>query len=458
MCCNGVLRSEYEMSNRLKLVFAAMLSACVGAALAQQRPFPIGPTMSDAFRTVYIRLDSSDEALLYEPVSPGTNARIALVIMHPGGDAFNSEPVVEMARRGYRVLAMNHHGDASDEAVFAQPLARAISYARTLSGVQHVVLMGHSGAGHALAFYQNVAEHGPTVCQGPEKILPCDGKELTGLVKPDGIVLLDSTLGAAHSMSSIDPAVDGGKRIPSLDMFDAANGYDTASGSAKYSADFAKRFYAAQAARNAAIVDQAIVRLNALKQGKGEFSDDEPLVIPGMGGEAAGARLYEPDPTLAAHTKKPHTLLKADGTQPEMIVESVRPPMGQQYVSKLGSLRVMSQETTVRDFLARVAIRTTPDYAFTADDIVGIDWASAMNSTPANAEGISIPALVLANTCHYLMVPDEIIFDHLGSKDKTLVFDEGATHDFAPCRPEYGDTIKRAFDYVDNWLNKPGRF
>ena len=73
----------------------------------------------------------------------------------------------------------------------------------------------------------------------------------------------------------------------------------------------------------------------------------------------------------------------------------------------------------MRDFLAHSAIRTKPDFAITEDDIVGVDWASAVTSTPANAEGITVPALVQANTCHYLMVPDEIIFDHLGSKDKT---------------------------------------
>ena len=35
---------------------------------------------------------------------------------------------------------------------------------------------------------------------------------------------------------------------------------------------------------------------------------------------------------------------------------------------------------------------------------------------------------------------------------------EGATHGFAPCKPEYGDTVKRTFDYVDTWLKQAGRF
>jgi hypothetical protein len=446
------------MNKGAKRVLTAALLICNCIVFAQQRPISVGPIASDQFRSVYIRIDNANDGLLYEPVNPGPNARIALIFSHPNGNTFGETPVVEMAKRGYRVLAVNHHGDTDDVAVFAQPLSRGIGYLRTLPGVQHVVIMGHSGGGHLVAWYQNVAEHGPSACQGPEKVYPCDGERLSGLMKPDGVILLDSTLGAFHEMSAVDPAVEGDKRIPSLDMFSAANGYDTQGKQAKYSADFAKRFYAAQSSRNEAIVNDAVARLNALKKGKGPFNDDEPLVIRGMGEDAAGARLYQPDPSFAAHTKKPHTLLKADGTQPEMIVNSVRPPMGQQYASALDKLHVMSQATTVRMFLVHSAIRTKPDFAITADDIAGVDWDSAITSTPGNAEGITVPTLVLANTCHYLMVPDEIIYDHLAAKDKTLVFDEGSTHLFAPCRPEYGDSVKRAFDYVDSWLSKPARF
>ena len=54
-------------------------------------------------------------------------------------------------------------------------------------------------------------------------------------------------------------------RTPALDMFAAANGY-VAGKQASYSPEFAKRFYAAQAARNARIVTQALDRLHALEQ------------------------------------------------------------------------------------------------------------------------------------------------------------------------------------------------
>jgi hypothetical protein len=281
---------------------------------------------------------------------------------------------------------------------------------------------------------------------------------LSGLAKPDGFVLLDSTLGAFHQMSAVDPAVAGKVRAPSLDMFAPANGYDIAGKRATYSPEFAKRFYAAQAARNARIVADALGRLRAITHGSGQFTDDEPLVIPGMGVNAAGARLYQPDTAFVARTKKTHPLLKADGTEADVIVPSVRAPSGQQALGALGTLRLMSQNTTVRRFLANSAIRTTPDFGITVDDIVGVDWESAMTSTPANAAGISVPALVMVMSCHYLVVPGEIIFDHLGSKDKTYAAVEGAVHMFTPCRPEYGDTVKRTFDYVDGWLSRAGRF
>jgi hypothetical protein len=270
--------------------------------------------------------------------------------------------------------------------------------------------------------------------------------------------LLDPTLGAFHQMSAVDPATDGGQRVAELDMFAPANGYNLAAKRARYTDAFARRFYRAQADRNARIVAEAQERLRLISTGAGRFTDDEPLVVPGLGQNAAGARLYQPDVAFVAHTRAAHVLLRADGERPRQVIASVRPPSGQQALAALGSLNVMTQNTTVRRFLAASAIRTRADYAITADDIVGVDWRSAMTSTPANAEGVSAPSLVLTMSCHYLVVPGEIIFEHLGAKDKTYAAVEGATHLFTPCRPEYGDTVKRTFDFVDDWLRRTGRF
>jgi len=424
----------------LAILDAQQLPPAAGANAGRTGRAPLGPVQSDRYRTSYVRLGSNnDEGLLYEPLAPGPNARIALLYSHPSGNNFNVEVGPEMASRGYRVLMVNHHGEEEGPTVFVAGISRGIAYLRSLPGVKRVVISGHSGGGHQIGFYANVAENGPAGCQGAGRIAPCRSEAVTGLEKPDGVVLLDPTLGAFHQMSAVDPAVDGrhAARKAALDMFSAANGYDVNTRSASYSAEFARRFYAAQAARNAAIVDHAMARLKLIEQGKGDFTDDEPLVIPGMGVNATGARLYQPDTRVVSHTRRPHLLLRADGSQADVIVHSVRPPSGLRALSALGSLESMTQNTTVRRFLANSAIRTTPDFAMTEDDIVGVDWRSASNSSPGSAEGITVPTLVLTMSCHYLVVPGEIIYDHLAARDKTYASVEGAVHNFTPCKPEY---------------------
>lgn len=446
----------------LLLVYLAPSMAQTGAAVrrpATDRPQPVGEVDGDSFSTRYVRLGARGEGLLYEPENlSGAGSHIALIFAHPGANVFTSEAASQFANRGYRILMANYRGGVPNDQAHLPTISIGIAYLRSLPSVDRVIVVGHSGGGHLIPMYANVAEHGPSACSGPRTIYPCQGTELEDLEKPDGMILLDPTLGAFHQMSSVDPAFDARKRIASLDMFSAVNGYDSDGGQAKYSPEFALQFYAAQSRRNNNIVDHALERLAAIESGKSPYSDDEPLVIRGMGVNAAGARLYQPDLSFVEHTRNAHTLLKADGTEAKQIVHTVRPPSGRQAVGNLNALQVMTQNTTVRDFLSDSAIRTGPDFAMTADDIVGVDWHSAMTSSPANAEGITVPSLVLTMGCHYLVVPGEIIFDHLGSKDKTYATVEGATHGFRPCEPRYGDTMKRTFDFTDQWLSAEGRF
>ena len=462
------------MGTKLGILAVLASSACVMALHGQEAPagggaqdvntgrvgrIAVGPVKTPRFHTTYVRLGSNnDDGLLYEPETPGPNARIALVYEHPGGNNFNVEVGPEMAARGYRVLMVNYRGRDTSVASFARGISRGVNYLRTLPGVQKVVVSGHSGGGHLIAFYASAAERGPAACQAPELFYHCKAEEVTGLAKPDGVLLLDPTLGAFHAMSTVDPSWDGKSRTPALDMYSAANGYDGKTGTAKYSADFARRFYAGQSARNMQIVDNAVARLKLIDEGKGPYTDDEPLVIPAANEGGQGIRLYHADLSFVSHTKKPHMLLKADGTTPEVIIRTVRPATAARVQRGLGSLDGMAISTTVRYFLAEYALRTTKDFAITEDDIVGVDWASSINSTPGAAPGITVPTLVLTMGCHYLIVPGEITYDRLSSRDKTYATVEGSAHSFTPCKPEYGDTQKRTFDFVDSWLARPGRF
>ena len=458
----------------MKIVTAALFVFALGVAAttiqAQEEgpqggrrgPGPVGPIQTEKYRTVFVRLGNQGEGLLYDPIA--TAKPTALIFIHPDRNNFTAPLGPQMASRGYRVLMINYRGDPTfreaDQDEYLPTMSLGVTYLHSLSGVQHVVLTGHSGGGHLVTLYGNISEHGSAACKDADKLYPCTTPGLDNLAKLDGVAIIDSTLGAFHAMSSVDPAVEGNNnhRNPDLDMFIAANGYDPAGKKGTYSPAFAKKFYAAQAARNAKIVADAQGRLKAIQDGTSDFSDDEPFVVEGMGDQGSGARLYQPDPSFQSHTKAPHLLLKADGTDVMTVIQSVRPPVGQRTGNALKSLSVMTQNTTVKRFLATSATRTTADYAMTADDIVGVDWHSSFNLSPGNTEGISVPALVLTMSCHYLIVPGEIMFNHLASKDKTYASVEGATHGFSPCDPKYGDTTKRTFDYLDTWLSKPGRF
>ncbi|RJG46092.1 hypothetical protein [Mesorhizobium sp. DCY119] len=443
--------------SRTGLALAAMLAVFSFATPSSAQNAPVGA--SDV-KVTYIRFGPVSEGFLLEPAEPGPNSRVAMVFSHTNRDNYGERPGWFMAQRGYRVMLVNYRGDrdVGDPAPenYLPSISMGISHLRSLPGIEKVILLAHSGGSHLGALYQNVAENGPVACQGPEKVYPCTGKDLEKLAPADGVVLLDPTLGAAHQMTAMDPAVLEEGRDPALDMFTEANGF-VAGGKANYSPEFAAKFYAGQATRNAQVIDGALERLKQIEAGKGAFKNDEPFVVRGIGVRALGARPYQTDPTFLAHTKVPHLLLHADGREETVIVPSVREPLTT-HPRDLEVLGSMNYDTTVRNFLANAAIRTTAGYAVTPDDIVGVDWASAYSSTPGNAAGITVPTLVLTMSCHYLVVPGEIIFDRLAATDKAYASVEGATHGFDACRPEYGDTAKRTFDFVDRWVGEKGRF
>jgi pimeloyl-ACP methyl ester carboxylesterase len=451
----------------MKFLSMLALTAAVGCILPAvgQPAGPIGPVRSDLFHTNFVRTSNNTYGLLYQPERSGPNARIAIVYASPRA-LFNFAPAAEMASRGYRVLLVKHYladrrrvRETSTDGL--REASRGISYMRALPGVQRVVLMGHDDGARMAAFYMAAAEQGATICQHSEPIYHCTKShtaDVTGLTKADGVILLDPALGAIETASAIDPAFEGSVRNHhNLDMYAASNGYDPARGQGQYTDAFVKAFFAAQSARNNQIVDQAAGKLQLVEQGKGDFIDDEPYVVAGAYNSGNTASLYETDLALLSSTKVPHSLLKSDGSTAEVTVRSVRAPAGPRMVPAVAECcRVVG--TTVRRFLDNNAIRTLSNFAITPNDILGVDWKSSITSTPANAESIKTPALVMTTSCSHFVVPGEIVFDHLAAQDKSYVAVEGAGHDFVACKPEYGDTKKRAFDFVDHWLAGNGRF
>ena len=454
-----------KVNTRAKHVITALCMGLVPAMAAAQGVEAVtGPLKTDRYQATYVQLGTARiDGLLFEPAAPGPNARVALVYSNPLNIGF-LVPASELANRGYRVLYVTHHAGGGRSTGLESPLdgfeetSRAITYMRSLPGVERVVIVGWGSGAVTMSFYDNVAEHGPTACQGAEVLYPCKTSEVSGLAKPDGVILLDPGLGPGDKARDVDPAYDGNSRSRAdLDMFSAANGYDSRAGTATYSADFRKRFYGAQSERNDKIIDDAVARLKLIDQGKGNFPGDEPFLIPGTSGAGSGASLHQSDLSIMSHTRQPHMLLKPDGSSPVVILQSIRSTTGPAAAKSIGRAGECCNYT-VRRFLANDAVRTTKDFAVTDDDVIGVDWKSSMSSPPTTAEGITVPSLVVTTTCFQFVVASEIVYDHLASKDKTLVGVEGAEHFMTACAPQYGDPRKREFDFVDGWLAKPGRF
>ncbi|HEY4031489.1 MAG TPA: alpha/beta fold hydrolase [Caulobacteraceae bacterium] len=439
------------------LVAGALLALAAAPSDAQ------APDKTPGVSSAFTRIRGVD-AVISRPTTPNAHSGTAIVIMHDESDSLQNLQAPRLAAAGYVVLSTNartgpdpEDHDTNWDNVLAD-LRTVVTYAKAMPGIGKVVLMGHSSGAPLMAAYQNIAENGvKAACQGPEKIVKCPDS-LQGSPKADGVVLLDPIFGVgAVFLGSVDPSVtdeaNPKKRDPALDSFSPANGF-SAKG-AHYPADFRKRYFAAEAARNNRLIDAALARLKAIQAGKGQFADDEPFLVAGA---TRIPRLWRPDLSMLAHTKRAHLLIKGDGTTTTEVIRSVRVPSGTEPSSQLfdgGAL-----PTSVKRFLATFAVRATPAFNVTEDSIEGVDWASGYSNTPNNVEGVTAPILIMGMTGHYWLVSAEMAYDHARSADKEVAFVEGAVHGFTPCDAcaktpgQYGDTVAHTFDYVIAWLNK----
>ena len=405
-------------------------------------------------KTTFIEIARRTPGVLYEPTERHPKQRIAILVMHSDEDylAFPTGP--EMAERGYTVLCanvMSKEGMMFSLADKMKSVAAAVKYLRSLPSVEKIVLMGHSGGGTLMSAYQAIAENGPAVFQGNEMILPYPGNER--LPPADGMLLLDANWGnAVMQLFSLDPAVESensGMMIHAwLDLFDPANGFSPAG--SVYPPEFIRRFQTSQSERNNGLIDDALNRYRLIQNGQGNYSDDEPLIIPGAAQGFTNNKLYAQDPRLMSHTRKPHLLLHPDGTRTTEMVRSLRGPENPE--SFTHSFWAGARFLSVKTYLNSYAIRTAKEYGYDEDHVWGIDWDSSYSSTPGNMVHVKVPTLVMGMTAGWEFLASETIFQMAGSEDKSIAFVEGATHRFSPAKDQFGDTGKTLHDYVDEWL------
>jgi hypothetical protein len=483
------------------LVTALILNlAWVVGSQAQLQPITTTVLCNSAATCTAAGLPNVNAATLRRPTTDVLGrAHVAVEITHDSSSYVNFQGCTLFAQRGYTSFCVDGpYGNATVSNKFAYygleqivpTVASAINYLRTkVTGpaIDKVIIFGHSGGGSLQPFYENVAENGPSVCQRPEQIVPCIDTDLHNLPKADGVILFDAHPGLGFGeFTYMDPSiiVDANppgnvatNRDPNLDMFSTANGYNTATNGATYTSTFVKRFLAAQAIRNQDILNEALDLLHQRRIATGnpnDMGDDIVLDIVG-GGDAA--RLWQAGSGGANQstsgflncTQSPHILLSHDGTRPVQLVCSVRPPSGNRAA---GITNNSNLHLTVHNYLGVNTIRTNGRYSQTLNDVTGIDWESSATSTLVNIRGVgkrpngtnkTTPLLIVANSGHYFLRLDEMIYDNAtATLDKTYAIEEGAVHGGTECTAcetllglpagFYGDTFGRTADFMAEWL------
>lgn len=404
----------------------------------------------------FYRLDRRVPLVLYRPAKNTPYCRIAVLAMHPDADYLSFAPCVKLAERGFLTAAANAGRGRLDDKLLS--VKCAVEFLRRYPGVKKVVLLGHSGGGSLLTCYQYIAENGADRFRNTDRIIPFEPAE--DLIPADAMMLFDNNYGIMDVLS-IDPAIksrdNGLERDPELDLNLPENGYSP--DGAHYSDEFKRKFQKAQIKLYQDLLACAQEKYNDIKAGKGNYIDNDILVIPGATNMESGNKLFLQDVSLLRRTRGEHPVLHGDGTVTREIVYTVRPPRNNPRPEEYrGALK-----TTVVDFL-KGEVRFEDDFGYDDRSMWGSDWNFNPYSPRANVKGIHVPLLIEGNTGSHEFIESEYIFEQAASQDKSVIFLEGADHNFAPVRQaekipgQFGDTLDALADYSAGWLAEEKRF
>lgn len=424
------------------------------AAVAASQAFAVAPPP----RYVQFSPSATKGALYVPDPAKFPKPHIGVVVIHRNSNFLSHISTKELPPRGFVVLAMNPRCDNNEAACApwennALDVKQGVQYLRKEPGITKVVLLGHSGGGPTMSFYEAIAEYGVLFCQQPEKLIKCDNG-LAGLPRADGIILMDAHPGnGINAVRSLNPAVSNDVAVmrrnenptidPSLDPLSAENGFNP-KGTSNYSDTFKTRYFKAQSERMNFLIAEAVAKLGEIDR---EGLGDAPFIIP-LG---VNTDLRDADLSIHRSTQRPRKLLKNDGTiDDQSRVEMVRvPTVTRESARGFPATRFL----TVKSFLSVRAIRST-------DALGAIDWCSSNNSTGCNLQEVSVPLLVTAMSGgEFSFVRDsEVFYEMAASRDKDFVVIEGATHGGTPCtaceksKGQYGNATKNLFDLMQRWM------
>jgi dienelactone hydrolase len=360
-------------------------------------------------------------AVLYH--RQGDSPAIGVVLMHPVVDFQQHYAARPLAEAGFAVLCLMSRYSRYEHAVLMErvvlDLAEGVRLLRD-RGCRRVALIGNSGGGPLMAFYQSQAER-PTVTSTP------DGREpdLTRADLPaaDALIELNAHQGRHHFLTMhLDASVideqDLFSRDPTLDMFDTRNG-------PPYDRDWLAGYRVAQIARNDRITDwvlNALHELEARTAGQDFAQSDvegQQLKVDAIDMPFVVHRTMA-DPRTVDLTIEPSD--RAPGT-----VWGPAWPMN-------WSVTAMGRVTSLRSWLSQYS------------------WRLSNASGPAHIARTNVPVLVVIGTADRGCYESDAqaYFAAANTSDKQIHLLKGGSHFMR----DQADTVVHLVGLLQRWLNE----
>ena len=415
-----------------------LLSTLVSIAVSTQRHDDI------LLEQTSIKADDGivTEGMLYS--IPSRRPKTVVVTMHPNDDRQRHYMLRPAAERGFAGYGMKSRwaGEHGIHEELLLDIAAAVRYLKKERGFERVVFTGQSGGGSLFAFYQSQAETAP-----PNRLKETPAGDPPDLNKyemipADGFVILNANEGEGlHLTHHLDPSIidenDPLSVDPALDMYNPANGFKLPPESSRYSAEFTKKFRAAQWARAERLTERArsYVRERNLYRSLMKQPAFETLPL---------------EQRLDIERRAEHLpMMVMYRTEADLdYTDQITRPTDRAY----GSNR--SPRPDVFNLEPEARTRTIRPDVFLST----MSGPASRARLHENIGKVTVPTLVLVGTADRgtYVWEQQKTFESAAAKDKSIVKIEGADHAWAPSGPKAGDgkQRERMLDALFTWVAK----
>jgi pimeloyl-ACP methyl ester carboxylesterase len=404
----------------------------------------IDPAVRQTVVPLYAADNGKSRGLLYLPARG--KPRAVAMMAHPRGDFSQHYTIPYWVEAGFAAFAHNTRYLNNDSAMLHENLlldvAAAMRFLREEAGFERIVMLGNSGGGSLLAYYDAEARmpKGSRVSAPPGGGSP-DLNQFE-LQTADGLILLAAHPGQGKVlMRSIDAAVvdenDPWAADPALDMYDVRNGFRAMPEESRYDRGWLAGYRAGQRARVARIDAIAWRHLEESRNARAisraaEFQNAPPEYRNFVQRRAMGPRIMIVYRTLANPNYLDLSLEPSERTAGSIF--AARPDLFNYHALGLG--RVVTPEAWLSTW----------------------SGLSSYANLARNLPKVTIPTLVVGATADQDIFVSDIRTEYelSGAADKKIEFIEGADHYMRAGgkRGDQGDPRPRLMKLLTEWTRE----